>query len=230
MSRNALKLAATALMLLPLLAKAECKDLVMRMASPDGKREITTFFNCHGGSYQIPEATTTHFYEWKSNKLCETTRVCGNVSAWRGTFGVGAMWTFGSSVTDFAQKVNYLNQSNGTGQPNYVNYIQANNGNVCLNLASNQVLTYQQSGATSNALNCYPKAMMGQANWASALNALSGVGYQPVGGGNINDQSINFVCAQGDQNTLLSSANGVVNQANVQDCNCLLYTSDAADE
>jgi hypothetical protein len=205
--------------LMPMLAKAECKDLVMRMASPDGKREITTFFNCHGGSYQIPEATTTHLFEWKSGQLCETTRVCGNVNAWRGTFGIGAVWTFGSSVTDFSQKLSYLNNSSGTAQPNYLNYVVANNGNVCLNTASNQVLTYQQSGGNSGSLNCYPKTMMSAANWQAAISSLERGGYASTGQVGWNDQSVNFICAQGDQNNLLSSANGVVSQANVQDCN-----------
>jgi hypothetical protein len=219
MRRGVNTIAVTALSLLPLAAKAECKDLVMRMASPDGKREITTFFNCHGGSYQIPEATTTHFFEWKSGQLCQTTRVCGNVSAWRGTFGVGAVYTFGSSVTDFTQNAKYLTTSSGTAQPNYLNYIVANNGNVCLNTASNQVLTFQNSAGNSGSLNCYPKTMMGAANWQSAIDKLTAAGYAPTTQVAWNDQSVNFICAQGDQNNVLSSHNGVVNQANVQDCN-----------
>lgn len=203
----------------PTLARAECKDLVMRMASPDGKREITTFFNCHGGSYQIPEATTTHLFEWKGGELCQTTRVCGNVKGWRGTFGVGALWTFGNSFTDFSQKVSSLTKSNGTAQPNYLNYVVANNGNVCINMASNEVLTYQQSGGNSGSVNCYPKTMMSAANWQAAIGSLMNAGYAPTGQLAWNDQSVQFICAQGDQNNALSSANGVVSQANVQDCN-----------
>jgi hypothetical protein len=202
-----------------LVAKAECKDLVMRMASPTSKREITTFFNCHGASYSIPEATTTHFFEWKSDKLCQTTRVCGNVSAWRANFGVGAVWTFGTSVSDFANKVSYLNNSEGSAQPNYLNYIVANNGNLCLNSASNKVATYQKAGGGNQTLNCYPKAMLNQQNWSGAIGELEHAGYRSTTGKSWNDSDIDFVCAQGDQNNILTSKNGVIDQANIQNCN-----------
>lgn len=139
------------------LAFAECKDLVLRMQDSSGKsngREITAFFNCHGGSYDFPEATTLNFFEWKNGQLCHNHRVCGNVKYWKGHFGVGATWVWGSTVSDFTQNSNFLNNivkladgSNGSpggagGDANAVSVpiTATNNGKVCVNKRSDRVL------------------------------------------------------------------------------------------
>jgi hypothetical protein len=101
------------------------------------------------------------------------------------------------------------------GQPNYVNYIMANNGNLCINSASQNVLTYQQSGANSPKLDCMPKTVLGQAN----IDAMIGHGYNAAVGKNWADQSVDFLCSQGDRDDIISSSNNINKQAIVQDCN-----------
>jgi hypothetical protein len=94
-------------------AFAECKDLVLRMQDSSGKtagREITMFLNCHEGSYQIPASTTINVFEWKEGRLCHGHRVCGNARYWNGHFGVGGVWAWGNSVSDFTSNTRVVNQ------------------------------------------------------------------------------------------------------------------------
>jgi hypothetical protein len=94
-------------------AQAECKDLVLRMQDSSGKsagREITMFLNCHEGSYQIPSASTINVFEWKDGRLCHGHRVCGNAKYWNGHFGVGGLWAWGNTVSDFTSNTKVLNR------------------------------------------------------------------------------------------------------------------------
>ena len=150
------------------LAFAECKDLVLRMQDSSGKskgREITAFFNCHGGSYDFPEATTLNFFEWKNGQLCHSHRVCGNVKYWKGHFGVGATWVWGSTLSDFTQNSNYLNHivrlaDGSPGSPGgaggnggtavSVPITAQDNGKACVNKRSDRVAYIGPNNYVSN--------------------------------------------------------------------------------
>lgn len=144
------------------LAFAECKDLVLRMQDSSGKtagREITMFLNCHEGSYQIPSASTINVFEWKEGRLCHGHRVCGNAKYWNGHFGVGGVWSWGNSVSDFTSNTKQVNHfkklADGSaggrgGDAVAVANSSVDNKNYCVNSADQDSRVFKLS---SNAIN-----------------------------------------------------------------------------
>jgi hypothetical protein len=92
-------------------AFAECSNIVLNMEDKASGREITTVLDCHDASYTIPGATTMHFMEWKSGKLCQSIQNCGNVSFWKGELSVGANWYWGNEVGKFKSETDSLSSS-----------------------------------------------------------------------------------------------------------------------
>ncbi|NBO36964.1 hypothetical protein EBU99_00065 [bacterium] len=148
-------------------ARAECKDMVLRMQDSSGKtagREITMFLNCHEGSYLIPSASTINVFEWKEGRLCHGHRVCGNVRYWNGHFGVAGLWSWGNSVSDFTSNTKLVNRFKkladgspagrggdatavATSAPN------SNSGNTCINVNSQDARAYKLSSNSGSVRN-----------------------------------------------------------------------------
>lgn len=136
-------------------AFAECKDLVLRMQDSSGKtagREITMFLNCHEGSHQIPSASTINVFEWKEGRLCHGHRVCGNAKYWNGHFGVGGLWAWGNTITDFTSNTKLVNHfkkladgSPGGRGGDAVAYSGNNNSQVCINKSSQDARPFNVS-------------------------------------------------------------------------------------
>jgi hypothetical protein len=91
-------------------AFGECSNLVLNMKDTKTGREITSILDCHDASATIPGATTMHFMEWKSGKLCQSIQNCGNVKFWKGSLSVGANWYWGDSITKFKQTTDSWNK------------------------------------------------------------------------------------------------------------------------
>ncbi|MEN9825710.1 MAG: hypothetical protein RI953_1455 [Pseudomonadota bacterium] len=142
-------------------AHAECKDLVLRMQDTSGKtagREITMFLNCHEGSYLIPSSSTINVFEWKGGRLCHGHRVCGNAKYWNGHFGVGGVWAWGNSLTDFTSNTRIVNHfkklADGSpagrgGDATSVANSSPSSNQVCVNSSDQDVNIYRLSSINS---------------------------------------------------------------------------------
>lgn len=154
---------------------ADCQDLIVRMRDPDtskqGGREITTFFNCHNGSYEYPGGTTIHLYEWKQGRLCQTVRSCGNIRGWRGTFSAGAVFSWGKVITDFTNNTRFANDfirladghapapggNGGPGGNSNINNI-TNNANFCIDKSHGDTQVIGNFDYSNTDLECSPRS------------------------------------------------------------------------
>ncbi len=102
------------MMTAPAIALAEnssCKDTIIVFnddnplsssaeTARDNKQSprVTMVLDCLASSTNIPESTTLHFFTYSQGKFCQSSRVCGNVRAWRGQFKVGTRVYFGQPL------------------------------------------------------------------------------------------------------------------------------------
>lgn len=177
-------------------AYGECKDLVLRMQDTRGKtagREITMFLNCHEGSFQIPSSTTINVFEWKEGKLCHGHRVCGNARYWNGHFGVGGLWSWGNSLTDFTSNTKTINHfakladgsSGGRGGDAVAaSSSSGSNSNYCVNASDQDAHVFRiSSNAVSN--NNGPVSADGTAAGSGGNASII-----PVAGGSIDQNAL----------------------------------------
>ena len=176
-------------------------------------RELTMFLNCHGGSYQIPEATSISVFEWKNHQLCHAYRVCGNTKYWKGHFGVGAAWSWGNSVSDFTRDSNFVNNivKLADGSPGAAGGVGGagggsaiNSGSLCINSATSNVrnigIVNASSGNASARNHCYSANILNSYAWGDfcSRNRLGGIpsgygygwGHNNSGGGDLNCTNI----------------------------------------
>mgnify|MGYP001212946929 CR=1 FL=1 len=221
---------------------AVCKDTILKMKDPkggDNAREITSFLNCHGGSFHHPEATTVHMFEWKTvhgeRKLCQSTRVCGNAKIWRGGLSIGAVWSMGHSITDFLNntklKNNYIKLANATeggdgGDGGDINggsvtsTINNSSNKVCVNSSHASVATFGKGGAVSSGdINCYPKNYLSNSEWKEYTDHLESKGYISTSKTDIFSPDINFICQAGPGGDGLGDFTGNTNNTALMDCN-----------
>ncbi|MEY4065985.1 MAG: hypothetical protein RIR26_2193 [Pseudomonadota bacterium] len=167
-------------------ALAECKDLVLRMQDSSGKtagREITMFLNCHEGSYQIPASSTINVFEWKEGRLCHGHRVCGNAKYWNGHFGVGGLWSWGNTVSDFTSDTKLINKfkklSDGSpgGQGGDAIAVSSNDSqNTCVNVSSQDARPFNISsdiGSVNGPVSADGNAINGISQNALCVDKLS---------------------------------------------------------
>lgn len=220
---------------------ADCKDLIMKIKDPKGgenAREITSFMNCHSGSYYYPGATTVHLFEWKNRggrrMLCQSTRTCGNAKLWRGSFSVGAVWTMGNYVTDIINNTDFKNnftqlsegQAAGNGgnggnvEDTTVNaFVRDQSNNLCVNTNHNSVKTFGIGGdVTSGDVKCYSKNSLNVSEWQKWEQDLQSAGYSSPSSTDIASGQIAVVCKAGDGGPGLGDSTGNNNIPAIQDC------------
>jgi hypothetical protein len=187
-----------AMLLLSGVAQAECKDILLNLSDTSGKlesgRALTMFLNCHEGSYQFPAATTVHTFEWREGRICHQWKSCGNTRYWSGHFGVGAIWTWGNSFTDFLSKTRVKNdllvvpgQPGGRGGD--VNSSQVAN-KACVNVKHGDSVIYDSNSQSNfnlqhadQDLYCANLASLSSTQIQAIVNRASATGFKAYGYG-----------------------------------------------
>lgn len=84
---------------------SSCKDTIVvfnddnPVVSGDKQApRVTMVIDCMASSANIPEQTTLNYFTYSQGKFCQSNRVCGNVSAWRGQFKVGTRIYWGQPL------------------------------------------------------------------------------------------------------------------------------------
>lgn len=94
-------------------ADSNCSDLLIRLVESSEKTGDESLQKQRTATILIPcekltgAPTLIHFMERQGERLCVTQRSCGNISAWRGSFGLSVGWSEPTLLRDFLLFANF---------------------------------------------------------------------------------------------------------------------------
>jgi hypothetical protein len=75
--------------------------------------KVTMVLDCMASSANLPEQTTLNYFTYSSGKFCQSSRVCGNVKAWRGQFKIGTRIYWGQPILPYNYGTSYYGSNSG---------------------------------------------------------------------------------------------------------------------